>query len=705
MSRDYVLKPFRPPVEFHIDYAAELNAQQLAAATATPGPALVIAGAGAGKTRTLIYRVAFLLEQGVPPENLLLLTFTNKAAKEMMRRVAELVPIDLGGLWGGTFHAVGNRVLRLHAAMAGFPRDFTILDRDDAVSLLDACLKEESAAQPSITLPKAEPLAEAISLAANTRRPLSKLLDERMELAPSLVPKIEEIARLYAARKRASSAMDFDDLLGLWFQLLKDQPEVLEYYQRRFHFILVDEYQDTNQLQSDLIELLAARHDNLMVVGDDAQSIYAWRGAHLKNILDFPQRHRDARVFKIETNYRSTPEILALANAAIAQNVAQHPKELAPVRKSGIKPAVVACPDARVQAAFVVRRAIELHEAGLSLNHIAVLYRSHFHALELQLELSRQRVPFRITSGIRFFEQAHVKDLSSYLKLAANPRDETAFKRLAKMLPGVGLKMADKLWRNFAAQPALVRSAPSSEEPTPEGTPSPSSAAAPPGPSVAHALGAITLSVPKKAVAPWGQFVATMEDVEAQSPGGDPAAMIKLIREAVYEDYLKNTYDNAESRLDDIEQLAVFAHSFPSLSEFLTQLALLTNMEAEGDRESRDTEERINLTTIHQAKGLEFPVVFVIMLGDGMFPTERSTLTAGGEEEERRLFYVAVTRAKDELYLTYPSMRSMGNEGSPAFFRRSRFLNGLPPDCYEEWNLQSPDPYGFPSGTGHGHAW
>ncbi len=704
MSRDYVLQPFRPPVEFHIDYAAELNPQQLAAVTATPGPALVIAGAGAGKTRTLIYRVAFLLEQGVPPENILLLTFTNKAAKEMMRRVADLVPIDLGGLWGGTFHAVGNRVLRRHAAMAGFPRDFTILDRDDAVSLLDACLKEESAAEPSVTLPKAEPLAEAISLAANTRRPLSKLLDERMQLAPAIIPKIEEIAQRYAARKRASSVMDFDDLLCLWFQLLKDQPEVLEYYQRRFHFILVDEYQDTNQLQSDLIELLAARHDNLMVVGDDAQSIYAWRGAHLKNILGFPQRHRDARVFKIETNYRSTPEILALANAAIARNVGQHPKELAPVRKSGAKPALVACSDARVQAAFVVRRALDLHEGGLSFNHIAVLYRSHFHALELQLELSRQRVPFRITSGIRFFEQAHVKDLSSYLKLAANPRDETAFKRLAKMLPGVGLKMADKLWRNFAAQPALVGPAPPSLEPAPEGIPNPPSSPTP-RPSVAGALGAIALNVPKKAVAPWGQFVATMKDIEAQSPAGDPAAMINLIREAVYEDYLKSTYDNANARLEDIEQLAVFAHSFPSLSEFLTQLALLTNMEAEGDRESRDAEERINLTTIHQAKGLEFPVVFVIMLGDGMFPTERSTLTSGGEEEERRLFYVAVTRAKDELYLTYPSMRSMGNEGSPAFFRRSRFLNDLPPDCYEEWNLQSPDPYGSPGSTDQGHTW
>src|SRR3954469_6529748 len=328
MSREYVLEPFRREIALQIDYAKELNEQQFAAVTAPPGPALVIAGAGSGKTRTLTYRVAYLLEQGIPPERILLLTFTNKAAKEMMRRVTDLLGHELNSLWGGTFHSIGNRMLRLHGDLLGYRRGFSIMDREDAKHLLSACIAESEINLKDTRFPKAEVLAEIFSMALNTHKTIPQLLDE---LNPHFLPLAESIENLqtrYTKRKVSANAMDFDDLLALWLRLLREHESVREQYQRRFQFVLVDEYQDTNKLQSDLIDLLAERHHNLMVVGDDSQSIYSWRGANFKNILEFPKRYPEAKVYKIETNYRSTPEILALANAAIAENKNQYPKEL-----------------------------------------------------------------------------------------------------------------------------------------------------------------------------------------------------------------------------------------------------------------------------------------------------------------------------------------------------------------------------------------
>ena len=667
MAREYVLQPYRESIALQIDYEAELNDAQRAAVTALPGPALVIAGAGSGKTRTLTYRVAYLLEQGVPADRILLLTFTNKAAKEMMGRVTDLIGQDMSELWGGTFHSIGNRVLRRHAETLGFNRSFTIQDREDAKGLVNACIAEAEIDVKATRFPKPDVVGDIGSLALNKQQSVLEVIEERYPWFEPLAAQIEDVLTRYTARKQAQGLMDFDDLLVLWLKLLKEYEDVRELYQKRFQFVLVDEYQDTNQLQAELIDLLGERYKNVMVVGDDSQSIYSWRGANYENIIEFPKRYPKAQVYKIETNYRSTPEILQLANAAIAANTRQFAKELAASRGPGEKPVVAVCSAADEQAAFVAQRALELREEGIELNDMAVLYRSHFHALEMQLELTRRNIPFSITSGIRFFEQAHIKDVTSYLKWLANPRDEQAFKRLALMLPGVGGKTAMKLWDQFLT---------AHTDTTP----------------MAETLQRCA-AVPKKAKVPWAQFSATVSQLESEPVSGDAGKMIELIVEAGYDAYVEANYDKAPQRLDDIEQLGVFARQYETLETFLAELALLTNVEAEQDRAEED-DEKIRLSTIHQAKGLEFKVVFVVMLCDGMFPSNRSLDSLDGEEEERRLFYVAITRAQDELYLSYPMIRTVAGGGSDDMIQQpSRFLNELPGDLVDEWKLSNFDPY------------
>jgi DNA helicase-2/ATP-dependent DNA helicase PcrA len=671
MSREYELRPFKAPRELRIDYAKELNPQQYDAVTAPPGPALVIAGAGSGKTRTLIYRVAYLLEQGIPPERLLLLTFTNKAAREMMRRTGDLLGGDLSGLWGGTFHAIGNRILRREGGRMGYSRDFTILDREDARELVQACVDEADIDVKATRFPKADVLGEVFSMAINTNRSIEQVVAAQYEYFSALTPSIEDIGRRYAERKRARGVMDFDDLLWLWLRLLKEHADLREQYQRRFQFILVDEYQDTNAVQGEVIDLMAERHRQVMVVGDDSQSIYSWRGANFQNILRFPDRYPGARVYRIESNYRSTPEILRLANAAIAANVQQFAKALTAVRPSGVTPVLAPCGDGHEQAAFVAQRVLELRDEGVPLEEMAVLYRSHFHALELQLELTRRNIPFSITSGIRFFEQAHIKDVAAYLRLVCNPRDELAFKRLARMLPGVGGKTSDRLWKHYFERVGEV------------------------GSSVAAAVQACRAQVPKKGEVAWTEFAVTLSQLETADVRRRPEIMLTHVLEAGYEDYLKAQYANFRSRLEDLEQLAGFARQFETTEEFLAQLALLTNIEVAEDRPASKDTEQLRLSTIHQAKGLEFQVVFVIMLCDGLFPSARSLNSLEGEEEERRLFYVAVTRAKNELYLSYPLIRLTSRGDGAAMQATSRFLREIPAEFMDEWTVRSGGEFGM----------
>jgi len=712
MSRDYTLHTSEPEPEFRINYAAELNEQQHAAVTAPPGPSLVIAGAGSGKTRTLTYRVAWLLESGVPTHRLLLLTFTNKAAREMMTRVAALMERDLNGLMGGTFHSVGNRILRRHADRLGFGSDFTILDREDAEDLAQTCVDELKVDIEEERFPKKDLILDLLSSAANSNTSIARILEERhREFArPGIARKLERVGELYAARKRATNSMDFDDLLALWLKLLKEHEDVRNYYQSRFQHILVDEFQDTNKIQGEIVDLLAAAHRNVMVVGDDSQSIYSWRGAHFANILSFPDRYAGARTYRIETNYRSSPEILAVANNVIARNTRQHPKNLVAAKPSGELPARVACSDSRQQAAFVGQRILQLRDEGVPLDEMAVLYRSHFHALDLQLQLTQQNIPFAITSGMRFFEQAHIKDVAAALRLLCNPRDEVSFKRMVRLLPGVGGKSADKLWAQYSASaPAVEAAAPSVVPDDPdwsvEEDPAPVAATSsePPAPRVAVALQACAKTVPKKAAVSWAGLTATLAQMESKAHAGTPAEVIKLFVEGFYEDYCRSAFNNFKNRLDDLDQMVLFAaQQHNGLLEFLSQLALLGNMDLDdGKGRSSDDEEKVVLTTIHQAKGLEFEVIFLIMLNEGAFPSHRAEEDEEKIEEERRLFYVGVTRAKSHLHLCYPVMRFSSPYEGETYQMPSRFLEEISPDLMETWKLKAAPRQSYPYSGRH----
>ena len=582
----------------------------------------------------------------------------------MLDRVANLLPVDASGLWGGTFHSVGNRILRRHGSALGYSSGFTIMDREDQKDLINSVVASTGIDPKEIRFPKGDVLAEIFSFVVNTEKPLEELLAEKLPYFLPLLDKINDVHARYEKKKKATNSMDFDDLLEKTLSMLQQHEGIAEFYRRQFQFILVDEYQDTNKIQADLVDTLARDHRNLMVVGDDAQSIYSWRGANFQNILEFPKRYPNAQVFKIEMNYRSVPEILEVANAAIAANVQQFRKHLSATRESNaVKPALVALNDGSEQAQFIAQRILELRDEDVDLNEIAVLYRAHYHAIELQLELSRRGIPYQITSGIRFFEQAHIKDVTAFIRFVANPRDEVAFKRMVKLLPGIGNRSAENLWR--AWENALNERAEIS--------------------SWGERLLSMTVTARSKKA--WEQLMHTLDEI---APGGQPnppSEMITSIIEAIYDDYAKVNFANYELRREDLNQLAAFSRQFKDVHEFLAQLALISNVDAEAAPNQGADKEAVNLSTVHQAKGLEFQAVFVIWLSDGMFPSSRSLDTRDALEEERRLFYVAITRARDELYLTYPHMRLSGGYGD-VFQRPSRFLQEIPNYLVEDWQVR-----------------
>ncbi|HVU24592.1 MAG TPA: ATP-dependent helicase [Opitutus sp.] len=662
---DFSLDPRTPDPVPPIDFRAQLNDDQFHAVTAEPGPLLVLAGAGSGKTRTLTYRVAYLLSHGVKPSEILLLTFTNKAAKEMLHRVQDLTGFEPQRFWGGTFHSLGHRALRIYGESIGLPRSFTILDADESESLLKQAVEaEDKGFFKDKTHPRPAPLFDVLSLARNTQASIADTVRKYFPQYDEIVDRFGPFAAAYAKRKREQNVVDYDDLLAFWLELLVKSPEVAQYFAHRFRHVLVDEYQDTNTLQAQIVDRVATHH-RVMAVGDDAQCIYSWRGANFENIMTFPERHPGTVIHRIEVNYRSTPEILALANGVLlAQPKGRHfDKELRAARGHAQKPFVVQAMDDREQAEFILKRIRALHEdEGASLNEIAILYRSHFLALEVQLALSRAGLPYHITSGVKFFERQHIRDLVALLRFVYNPADTQAWQRIAVLLPKIGEKGAQKIHAAAADHARLVQK------------------------NFLDVLDTddVRSKVAKDAREDWTNFSASLLQVADSMSHARPADAVQTAIDGWYGDYLKGAFADYLDRLDELKALVGFAARFEETQDFLAQIVLL-NSETSDRHVDPDTE-AVKLTTVHQAKGLEYDVVFLIGLADGQFPGRRA-VESGDVEEERRLFYVAVTRARNELYLSYPKVATRGGPGG-MLLTPSRFILELPSDLYDALRIK-----------------
>ncbi len=606
---------------FRIRYADELNAQQLEAVTQLEGPILVVAGAGSGKTRTLVYRVARLVESGVPAGAILLLTFTRKAAEEMLRRASGLVGGGCADVSGGTFHSFAHVNLRRHAAAIGLSPSFTILDRSDSEDVISLVRSELGLDRKERRFPRKQALGEIFSMAVNKARSIPDLVAESY---PHLYDQLDDLLAVHARYvdfKKTKQLLDYDDLLVRFRDALAGHPELAERLGRQYRYIMVDEYQDTNALQAEIVQRLAAVHQNVMVVGDDAQSIYAFRGADFRNIMDFPKLFPHARVLSLDQNYRSTQGILSLANAIINRASEKYTKNLFTNRGEGQRPALVQALNEPEQSYFVAQRILELREEGVPLSDIAVLFRSSFHSFDLEIELGRRDIPFVKRGGFRFVETAHVKDVLAHLRVVANPTDTVSWHRILMLLEGVGPKSAQEIaarvtgavpWEALATMPAR---------------------------------GQVGVELKRLAAA-----LADMATLSA--PGAQVERALEyygpVLRRVHREDYPK--------RERDLEHFATIAQRYRSVTSLLADMALEPPTDSVGGvlAGEGDDEGMLTLSTIHSAKGLEWHSVFVLWAADGRFPSLYNVRDEADIEEERRLMYVAVTRAKDQLYLTYP---------------------------------------------------
>ncbi len=736
-----------------IDFSSELNAEQLRVVQNGDGPCLVLAGAGSGKTRTITYRVAYLLEKGIKPENILLVTFTNKAAEQMKERVMNLVrkletrnsklgddtvntpvssfqfPVSNILPWSGTFHHIGYRILKQYAALLGYGNNFTVLDSDDSESILKLCSKEIKNSGETKRFPSASVLSSIISYSRNAELSLEHVIEERYPQWLQFTGDIQAIAAGYSARKREANAMDFDDLLTNFLLLLNNE-KMCAKFATQFNYILVDEYQDTNKIQASLIQKLSSVHKNVLVVGDDAQSIYSFRAADINNILGFEKIYPNAQIFKLETNYRSTEKILDIANNVIANNREQYQKKLhaaiSPSAREGAHggegvpmPALYPQLDQQSEASFVAKKIQEHLENGISPKEIAVLFRAAYHSQMLEVELVQRGISYDYRGGVRFFERAHIKDILSYLRILNNVADTAAWLRVLMHEEGIGPAAAQKVVEAVRAS-LSSRARPSQAD---EGSLSQSNGDNGNGePEISHSvrndnlnnIGDVGRSVlGAKAQTGWNNFIQIWNVILAV-PERSPSELIEAIVGSAYKDYLEGEYIDFRDRLSDIKQLALFAERYDELNTFLAEMTLQESFRAianetsptalssaeerdivatspsqrRGQGEVLSSNEKIVLSTIHQAKGLEWSVVFIINLASGAFPSDRALKEDNGLEEERRLLYVAITRAKKYLYLTYPM--SGGSYGD-FLSGPSLFLNEINPELIEDHSLLSTD--------------
>ena len=661
---------------------ASLNPVQRKIVEHKTGPALVIAGAGSGKTRVITHRVAQLIHSGIPASAILLLTFTNKAANEMAQRVGRALKnsTEQQKIIHGTFHSVGSRFLRRNAKLLNYNNNFSILDSSDSRELIKASLAE-TVGKPGKYFPKAAVLQNMFSLAFNRFCTQKMILDQPYhersfhleQLISADFPNFEEntetilnILAAYRHKKKRGQVMDFDDLLENWLELLLRHGEGLPLCQQ-IQYILVDEYQDTNQVQANILYRLSRPHKNLMVVGDDAQSIYSWRGADFGNMLEFPERYQ-AVTYNMEENYRSSPEILDAANRSINYNTRQFEKNLFSSLAEGEKPLVHYVWAAQDEAELVLENILSFREKDIPLNEMSVLYRNHVQSAALQVVLTHAGIPFVVHSGVKFFEQAHIKDVTAFLKVLFNPLDEIAWMRLLRLLPGIGNTTAHRIFMVFQSQQAVRLTKDNVE---------------------------LQKLIPKKALESWNVLLEIFQQMLEESV--TPSHMIGLLYKSYYREVLFSSFENAPQRETDIRYLEEFAGNYNKLEAFLNELSLVgSSIITDHEAEQQDNQDTLTLTTIHQAKGLEWKVVFIIGLTEGLFPHQRSLGTEEQIEEERRLFYVAMTRAKRHLLITAPVVSS-GYSGGIS--KRSRFINELAEETINT-EIHTRDEYSYGSRGG-----
>ena len=643
----YVLREdLDPPSSrhFRIDYRKELNPSQYEAVVTHKGPLLVLAGAGSGKTRTLVFRVARMIEEGIDPASILLLTFTRRAAEEMLERAGALLAGECDRVVGGTFHSFANTVLRRYAALLGFANSFTILDRGDSEDVINLLRARLGLDKKERRFPKKQTIIEIISLAANKLSSIAEVLDDQF---PHLFSELDELTRIdeyYRLYKQERSLLDYDDLLTKLRDLLRSHPEVAERLSHTLRYIMVDEYQDTNRLQAEIIRALAHSHDNVMAVGDDAQSIYSFRGATVKNILEFPRLFPNTAIIKLEENYRSTQPILDLSNHIIQHAKEQYTKNLFTKREKGIKPVLVEAESERYQSRFVGQKILELREQGVPLEEIAVLFRSSFHSFDLELELSRRNLPFVKRGGFKFIETTHIKDALAHLRIIANPQDAVSWHRVILLLEGVGAKGAEKILAHVLG-----------------------------GPDQARRLA----EYPSKGVI--GEELRRLATLlsEVTRGGLKPAEQIETVVKYYLPILKRNHRDDFPKRQKDLEHFTAITERYTSLEKLLADMALEPPNNSVGDVLAADREDEglLTLSTIHSAKGLEWHSVFIIWATEGRFPSLYNK-NDDEIEEERRLMYVAATRAKENLFISYP-INIFDRATGMVLSKPSRFLDGI----------------------------
>ncbi len=651
----------------------ELNEQQRAAATAPDGYNLILAGPGSGKTRVITYRVAYLIASGVPPEAIMLVTFTRRAAREMVHRLDPLIGDRAARVWAGTFHHIGNRLLRRSAPLLGYRPNFTILDGEDQLDLIRLAMDDAQITGTGKMAPRPAEVLHLLSFAANIRRPIDEVIADRHPDLAQWAESIAKVGNAYAARKLSANCMDYDDLLLQWGRLIDEFPDERDRQASMFRHLLIDEMQDTNAVQVGILEQLAASGaGNLTAVGDDAQSIYKFRGADYDNILQFADRHPGAGIFRLEINYRSTPQIVTLTRASIAHNQTGFPKELQSARSDGVLPLVVSADDAYDESAFLCDQILDQRDRGLALGEMAVLYRNHYDSILLQGELLARGIPYTIRSGLRFFEQAHIKDVLAHLRIIVNPRDEASWRRLLLLIPGVGPVKASALfdWLAKSDNPAAA----------------------------IESAGAMAI-LPARSKGFFAGFVADLRKLRATDPESHPAAAIGAILKGGYPSIVKQKYERPDNRIADIEQFALLADKYESLERLIADLILAGDIYGMDTVATEEPKDVLVLSTIHQAKGLEWSHVFIPRMVEESFPHRRAIEEPGGEEEERRIFYVGISRARDELTISYPLCLPRGARGPVVFTTPSRFLTELEPTLYERAQVESS------AGAGSGGQW